>query len=193
MANLSVIPRSIRLITLVCCLGSAEANDPTPRDANANPDSASAQRLTDAQALSEMRAVVEQVEYPALISVDETGQPRARTVDAFTPDDNWVVWVATKPNTRKVTQIREHPAVTLYYFDVANRNYVTVMGTAELVNDDQVKSRMRRDSDHAGLYPDFPHDYLLIKITPSIIEGLIPSYRGDPSNWAPFRVDLTGG
>ena len=177
----------------MCCLGSAEANDPTPRDANANPDSASAQRLTDAQALSEMRAVVEQVAYPALISIDETGQPRARTVDAFTPDDNWVVWVATKPNTRKVAQIREYPAVTLYYFDVANRNYVTVMGTAELVNDDQVKSRMRRDSDHAGLYPDFPHDYLLIKITPSIIEGLIPSYRGDPSNWAPFRVDLTGG
>ena len=193
MANLPVIHRSIRLITLVGCLGSAEANDADPREANANPDSASAQRLTDAQALNEMRSVVEQVTYPALISIDVTGQPRARTVDAFTPDDNWVVWVATKPNTRKVAQIREYPAVTLYYFDVANRNYVTVMGTAELVNDDQVKSLMRRDSDHAGLYPDFPHDYLLIKITPSTIEGLIPSYRGDPSNWMPFRVELTDG
>ena len=175
----------------MCCLGSAQANDTDTRDASPNSDGTSIERLADAQALSEMRAVVERVEYPALISIDETGQPRARAVDAFTPDSDWVVWVATKPNTRKVAQIREHPAVTLYYFDVANRNYVTVMGTAELVNDDQVKSRMRRDSDHAGLYPDFPHDYLLIKITPSIIEGLIPSYRGDPLSWEPFRIDLT--
>ena len=40
------------------------------------------------------------------------------------------------------------------------------------------------------LYPDFPNDYLLIKIKPRYVEALIPSYRGDPDTWAPIRVDL---
>ena len=104
-----------------------------------------------------------------------------------------MVWVATKPNLPKSGSDTRAPSGDALLFRCREPQLLTVMGTAELVDDDQVKSRMRRDSDHTELYPDFPHDYLLIKITPSVIEGLIPSYRGDPSNWAPFRVDLTDG
>ncbi|XOV88220.1 MAG: pyridoxamine 5'-phosphate oxidase family protein [Pseudomonadota bacterium] len=139
------------------------------------------------------RETMARVPYPALITLDEQGQPRARTVEAFSPDENFVVWIATRPNTRKVAQIRQHNRVTLYYFDAERRNYVTIMGQARLVDDDQVKARMRRSTDTDRLYPAFPEDYLLIEVTPHRLEGILPGYRGDPDNWAPagfnFRPD----
>jgi general stress protein 26 len=140
--------------------------------------------------LSEMRQVMKDAGYPALITVDERGQPRARTVDAFAPDASMTIWVATRPNTRKVAQIQSNSAVTLYYFDGSSRSYVTLMGDAELIDDEATKKDKRRDRDGDRLYPDFPNDYLLIKIKPRYVEALIPSYRGDPHTWAPIRVDL---
>jgi general stress protein 26 len=140
--------------------------------------------------LSEIRQVMKDAGYPALITVDDQGQPRARTVDAFAPDASMTIWVATRPNTRKVAQVQSNSAVTLYYFDALSRSYVTLMGEAELIDDEATKKDKRRDRDGDRLYPDFPNDYLLIKIKPSYVEALIPSYRGDPHTWAPIRVDL---
>ncbi len=147
-------------------------------------------RVSKENLLSEMRQVMKDAGYPALITVDEQGQPRARTVDAFAPDASMTIWVATRPNTRKVAQIQSNSAVTLYYFDASSRSYVTLMGEAELIDDEATKKDKRRDRDGDRLYPDFPNDYLLIKIKPSYVEALIPSYRGDPHTWAPIRVDL---
>ncbi|XOV88227.1 MAG: hypothetical protein ACFHX7_25265 [Pseudomonadota bacterium] len=39
-----------------------------------------------------------------------------------------MVWIAIRPNTRKVAQIRQHNRVTRYYVDAKRRNYVTIMG-----------------------------------------------------------------
>ena len=147
-------------------------------------------RVSQENLLSEIRQVMKDAGYPALITVDEQGQPRARTVDAFAPDASMTIWVATRPNTRKVAQIRTNSAVTLYYFDASSRSYVTLMGEAELIDDEATKKDKRRDRDGDRLYPDFPNDYLLIKIKPRNVEALIPSYRGDPDTWAPIRVDL---
>jgi len=140
--------------------------------------------------LAEARDTIERVPYPAFITVDEQGQPRARTVDAFAPDENFVVWIATRPNTRKVAQIKGNPRVTLYYFDAERRNYVTLMGTARLVDDAGVKRAKRRPADSERLYPNFPDDYLLIEVTPDWLEGLLPSYRGDPETWRPAVIEF---
>jgi general stress protein 26 len=138
--------------------------------------------------LSLARETIGQARYCALVTVDASGQPRARTVDPFEPDENFVVWIATRPNTRKVEQIRQHAPVTLYYFDAERRNYVTIMGTGRLVEDVEVKNAMRRESDSDRLYPAFPDDYLLIEVTPGWLEAIVPGYRGDPDSWHPVSV-----
>lgn len=142
----------------------------------------------DGEILAQARSVMMDARYCALITVDDQGQPRARTVDPFAPDEDFVVWIATRPVTRKVAQIRRHPAVTLYYWDAAKANYVTLMGTAELVDDEQTKVARRRDADSARLYPDFPDDYLLIKVTPDRLEAIVPGFRGDRDTWKPASV-----
>ncbi|MEX0942332.1 MAG: pyridoxamine 5'-phosphate oxidase family protein [Pseudomonadales bacterium] len=134
------------------------------------------------------RGTMAAARYCALITVDEKGQPRARTVEPFAPDKNFSIWIATRPNTRKVAQIAENPKVTLYYFDAQQRNYVTVMGTARLVVDEDTKIAMRRPVDSDRLYPDFPDDYLLIEVTPTWLEAIVPGYRGDAETWRPASV-----
>lgn len=144
----------------------------------------------DNQILQLAREVIEKVRYAALITVGEAGQPRSRIVDAFSPDENFVIYIATKPNTRKVGQIRNNPRTTLFYFDPEGRNYVSVMGRATLIDDIAEKQAMRREADSDRIYPNFPDDYLLIRVETEVVEGLLPGYRGDRVTWMPARVEL---
>jgi general stress protein 26 len=143
-----------------------------------------------AQILAEATALITRVRFAALITVDEQGQPRSRVVDAFAPEDDLTVWIATRPSTRKVAQIRSNPFVTLYYWDVDRKSYLSIMGQGEVIDDMPTKLRMRREADSASLYPDFPTDYVLIKVTPTWLEGVLPGFRGDPHTWAPVAVAL---
>ena len=146
---------------------------------------------SDEEILNLARETLAKVRYAALATVDEAGQPRTRIVDAFSPDDEFVIHVATKPNTRKVEQIRGNARVTSFYFDAEGRNYVSVMGEAKLIDDVAIKQAMRREADSDRIYPNFPEDYLLIRITPLWLEGLLPGHRGDRETWMPARVDFS--
>lgn len=141
-----------------------------------------------AQVLAEATSLIARVRYAALITVDEQGQPRSRVVDAFAPESDFTVWIATRPTTRKVAQIHANAAVTLYYWDLDQKSYISIMGQAEVIDDAPTKRRMRREADSASLYPDFPADYVLIKVTPTWLEGVLPGFRGDPQTWAPVAV-----
>lgn len=145
----------------------------------------------DAEILDLARKTIEKVRYAAFATVDDNGQPRTRIVDAFAPDEDFVIFVATKPNTRKVNQIKAHNRVTLFYFDDEGRNYVSLMGEASLIDDEAMKRAMRREADSDRIYPNFPNDYLLIRIEPIWLEGLLPGYRGDRETWTPARVDFS--
>ena len=144
----------------------------------------------DDKILKLARDVIKSTRYATLATVDEDGQPRTRIVDAFAPNDDMLIYVATKPNTRKVKQIEENHQVTLFYFDPVQFNYVSIMGNAKLIDDIAVKTKMRRESDTEKFYPNFPDDYILIEISPIWLEGLFPGYRGDPDTWMPARVNF---
>lgn len=145
---------------------------------------------SDQEFLELARETIAKVRYAALATVDSDGQPRTRIVDAFAPDEDFVIYVSTKPHTRKVQQIRQQNKVTLFYFDAEGRNYVSIMGEAELIDDIAIKRAMRRETDSERIYPNFPDDYLLIRITPIWLEGLLRGYRGDSKTWQPNRVDF---
>ena len=51
---------------------------------------------------------------PTLVTLDAEGRPRARTIQVSAPDESFVLWIATKPNTRKVEQLRGDARVTLH-------------------------------------------------------------------------------
>jgi len=137
--------------------------------------------------------VMQRARYCALVTIGEDGQPQARVVDAFAPDDDLTVWIATKPVTRKVGQIRADPRVTLFYFDPGGPDYVTLLGTAELVTDAAAR-RAHWKPAWAGFYEDENRgdDYLLIRVKPHRLEIVSARHKiaGDPETWRPVILDL---
>src|SRR5215210_6337250 len=85
--------------------------------------------------ISAAREIMTTTRYCALITTGRNGRAQARTMDAFVPEEDMTVWLATNPRSRKVAEILRNPKVTLYYFDRESVAYVTLYGTARLIND----------------------------------------------------------
>jgi general stress protein 26 len=143
------------------------------------------------QLISAAREIMMTTRYCALITTDSSGRTHARTMDAFAPDEQMTVWLATNPRSRKVVEIRRHPHVTLYYFDRESQAYVSINGIARLVNDASEKARHWKD-EWKAFYPDREKDYSLIEVRPLKLEvvntkaGIV----GDARTWRPPSVSL---
>lgn len=127
----------------------------------------------------------------ALITQDEQGVPQVRTMDPFSPEADFTVWLATNPKSRKVEQIKNNANVTLYYPDKKDKGYVVIHGTAELVNEQDEKD-IRWKKEWENFYVNRTDQYLLIKVKPKYLE-LINYNRGisgDEKTWQPVRVDF---
>lgn len=137
--------------------------------------------------------IMQAARYCVLATVGADGHPQGRVMDAFAPENDMTVWMATNRLTRKVGEIKKDPRVTLTYYDTARMSYVTLLGTAALVTDPKQKSA-RWKEDWAELYKDRNRgdDYLLIRVRPirleisSIAHGLV----NDPKTWAPIAIDF---
>lgn len=125
----------------------------------------------------------------ALITQDEQGTPQVRTMDPFSPTEDFTVWMATNPNSRKVEQLRNNVNVILYYSDKDDNGYVVIHGTASLINDQKEKEKRWKD-EWKSFYTNRTDQYLLIKVTPDYLEVI--NYKrgisGDPKTWQPARV-----
>lgn len=145
--------------------------------------------------LAAARDVMKQARYATFITLD-AGQPQARIVDPFDPDDTMTVWIATNPASRKVGQIERDPRATLTYFHTGSASYVTLTGRAEIVRDKSENARRWKD-EWAGLYKDKNRgdDYLLIRFTPDRLEisSDARGMRNDPKTWRPVTLDLKSG
>ena len=139
--------------------------------------------------ISAAREIMTTARYCALITTGRDGRANARTMDAFAPDDNLIVWFGTNPLSRKVSEIRRNPRVTLYYFDRESQAYVAIQGVARLVNDPKEKARHWKD-DWKAFYPDRDKSYLLIEVRPLRLElvntktGIVGTSR----DWRPPSV-----
>ena len=143
--------------------------------------------------LSASREIMSSAQFCSLITLDGGGQPRARVMDAFAPDEDFVVWLATDRRTRKVEQIMNDPRVTLYYFDPTTLGYVTLLGIADLVDDPMEKARRWKDGWEA-FYPGERENFLLIRVVPRQLEIVSFAHEigGDPETWTPLSVDFAG-
>ena len=124
-----------------------------------------------------------------LITLDKTKSSQARIMDAFLPDENFVIWMATNPNSRKVSQIKRNPKVVVFYTDKDEQGYVSIHGRAELVNDNQPKEKYWK-KEWEQFYPDRDKGLILIKVIPDYLEVI--NYRrgvsGDSITWQPVKV-----
>ena len=145
----------------------------------------------DASRVEAARQLMMRARYCALITIGEDGHPQARTIDPSPPDAQMKVWFATNPATRKVRQIERDPRVTLYYFDEQSPGYVTLIGTARIIDDPQAKQRLWLER-WTPFYPEGATTALLIEVTPLRIEvvDINRGVIGDPKTWLPPSVEI---
>ena len=57
--------------------------------------------LSQPELVAAARAIMTAARYCALITLDSSGRPQARTLDPFPPDEHMVVWLAFYPDRAK--------------------------------------------------------------------------------------------
>ncbi|UAM98563.1 pyridoxamine 5'-phosphate oxidase family protein [Polaribacter litorisediminis] len=127
----------------------------------------------------------------ALITIDSVGIAHARTMDPFLPEEDFTVWMGTKPKSLKVQQIQKNKNVTLYYFDTKTGSYVTLQGTANSVNSEMEKEKYWKTA-WKNFYKNKTTDYLLIKFTPKKATIISEKYSilGDTITWKAPQLNL---
>jgi len=120
----------------------------------------------------------------ALITLDDKSIPMVRIMDPFPPESDFTIWLGTKSESRKVTQIKNNPNVSLYYQDSDDSGYVVIHGKAQIIDEQKEKQNRWKDGWEV-FYPNNRQGYLLIKVSPEWMEIL--SYTrgitGDPKTW----------
>lgn len=145
---------------------------------------------TKAKLMEAALQIMEASRYCALITAGPNGV-EARAMDPFMPDENMHIWFGTNPRSRKVTHIRRHPRVTLYYFDREGQGYVTIHGLARIVNDSKAKAKWWKQ-EWKDFYPEREKGYLLIEVIPQRLEVVSEKNKifGDAITWKPPVVML---
>lgn len=144
------------------------------------------------QSLQEIaREVIVASKNCALITVDSLGVAQARAMDPFLPEEDFTIWMATNPKSKKVKEIQHNSKVTLYYFDKNNPGYVTIQGEAFLVDSLEEKKRFWKE-EWENFYKDRTTNYLLIKIVPSKLNVISEKHHilGDSITWESPRVEF---
>ncbi|MBM3907638.1 MAG: pyridoxamine 5'-phosphate oxidase family protein [Gemmatimonadetes bacterium] len=148
---------------------------------------------TREQLLVAAREIMNAARYCTMVTNGADTQPQARIIDAFSPDAQFMVWIATNRVTRKVAELKANPRVTLLYYHAPTFEYVTLQGTATF-SDAPAEKAAHWKPEWAKLYKDEYRgpDYLLIKIVPSRLE-IVSVARGidnDAVTWRPTTVSL---
>ncbi len=108
------------------------------------------------------------------ITVDKENKPQARILAYFPPEEDWVIWLGTSTNSRKVSQVKNNNQVMVFFYDTGGRSYVSVAGKGEIVDDPELKRKYWKEG-WKKYYKNPETDYVLIKVIPERLE--ICSYK----------------
>lgn len=137
------------------------------------------------------KVIIDDSYFGTLITIAQNGQPKARVMEPFAPDNDFIIWMATNPKSRKASELRANSTTTLHYFNKNKMEYVSLMGNAFLVDDETIKTQKFKDG-WDKFYPNKKEDYLLIKFIPHTLElvSVGSNYPGDSITWKPHQVTL---
>ena len=148
---------------------------------------------SDEVVLMAARKIMESARYCGLVTLDGSGEPYVRAMDPFPPDEEMTIRLGTNRMTRKIGQVRRDSRVALYYFDPTGMGYVTISGTARIVDDPEEKSVWWKEEwDQFYKNAHRGDDYLLIEVRANRCEVVSMEYKvaADPQVWKPAIVSL---
>ena len=139
---------------------------------------------SNSELINAAREIISSAPTCALITIDEEGKPSVRAMETLPVKNDFIVWFGTNPKSRKVAQIKQDSRVTLYYVDSDASGYVTIHGTAEII-EDKIAKKAHWKEEWSAFYPNKEKGYVLIKVTPKSMEIISNSrgISGDSITW----------
>ncbi len=139
---------------------------------------------SNSKLINAAREIISSAPTCALITIDEEGKPSVRAMETLPIKNDFTIWFGTNPKSRKVNQIKRDPRVTLYYLDGDASGYVTIHGTAEVIDNNKAKEAHWKE-EWTTFYPNKKEGYVLIKVTPKSMEVISNSrgISGDSITW----------
>ncbi len=125
--------------------------------------------------LAGAKDIISQTTYCGLVTNNADGLPQVRTMNPFPVKDDFVIWFATSRSSEKVSEIRNNPAVNVYFADHSKAiGYVSISGKAEVIDDKELLVKMKREYwEGISGWKDI---FVFIKITPVTMEVINYKY-----------------
>lgn len=133
------------------------------------------------------RAIVALDVHATFVTVDVRGMPRARPMSVDLARDGMTFWMSTRPDSRKLAQIAENRQAALHFPDREQWGYASFMGVAR-AHADAVTVRAQTffyKEMRERLFPDFPHDMVMIEFRPRWLEVAGRGVGVHPETWQP--------
>ena len=183
------IPRRDLLIGATLAALGATAAKGTP----ANENIPTHYRTSDPAAiLAATKALIRKDSFTTLITVDPQGRPRARTVLVSAPDDDFMLWMATRPGSRKLDQIAQNRAATLHFSDDQSAAYASLMGEARAIRDETLVATKNpyKGALLKQYFPDFPKNFVLLGFKPFWLEIATLEIVARDDTWQPQGLTI---
>src|SRR5512133_3880779 len=135
--------------------------------------------------------IIKGTTYCGLVTIDSTGQPHVRTMNPFPVKDDLIIWFATSRSSRKASEIKNNPKVSVYFSNhIAVNGYASISGTVVVIDDKELLTKMKRD--YWETIPNWQTNFVLIKIVPKTLEVI--NYKhgltNDPRTFKSPAIDF---
>jgi general stress protein 26 len=131
-----------------------------------------------------------------LITIDDSGMPRARPVGVGDPTEDGSLWISTRRGSRKTMQIAGNPKAALHFGfdDIPNGSkggfYASFTGVASVHTDAKTIAAHGPPKEYRSQWPDYPNDLALIRFKPERLEVMGKGIKASERHWQPQGVDL---
>ncbi|MEL6726720.1 MAG: pyridoxamine 5'-phosphate oxidase family protein [Pseudomonadota bacterium] len=136
------------------------------------------------------RAIADLDFHCTMITVDDTGMPRARTMSVNMPEGESSFWMSTRPGSRKLDQLSGNPKTCLHFADTEQWGYATFMGTTKFHADEAtvLERSFFPDDLRDQLFPEFPQDMVMVEFKLEWLEVAGRGVRVHPKTWQPQGI-----
>lgn len=152
---------------------------------------------TKQENIEKLRELINGIDIAMLTTVDEDGTLRSRPMGTQEAEFDGDLWFITSVDTAKVAEIRKERQVNVSYADSSGHRYVSVSGTATVI-DDKAKVDEFWSPIYKAYFPEGKDDPKLrvLKVTVTKAEywdspgGIIPTIIGFAQALAGREADL---
>jgi general stress protein 26 len=95
-----------------------------------------------AHELTKVQEIIDSIEVGMLTTMQDDGDHRSRPMQTQKLDADGCLWFLTSRSSHKTEELQKHPNVNVSYADTDAQSYVSVVGTASLVDDPAAKEEL---------------------------------------------------